>query len=109
MTVLGEPDLPPFQAVALEMSGSGMRLRSPRPVPYQAAVRIEAGDLLLLGEVVRIEGDVIALKLQHSLSSLSDLHRLNQALCWENRNASRTEWNPDVSGRALDESKQRRG
>jgi hypothetical protein len=75
--------------VAVDMSGSGMRIVSPQPVSYQAAVKVQAGDILLLGEVIRVQesdqGHVLALKLQHSLDSLSDLHRLNQALHWECR------------------------
>ena len=89
VTVLGEVDSPPFQAVAIDMSGTGMRILVPEPVPYQAAVKVQAGDLLLLGEVTRVEtsgvGHLLALKLQHSLTSLSDLQRLNQALHWEER------------------------
>jgi hypothetical protein len=84
VTVLGAPDSPPFQAAAVEMSGCGMRILSPLPVPYQAAVRVQAGDFLLLGEVVRSEscerGHMLAVKLQHSLNMLSDLHRLNDAI-----------------------------
>lgn len=84
VTVLGEPDSPPFVAKAIEMSGSGMRFLSPRPVKYQATVKVQTRDLLLLGEVIRIEGSplghVVALKLSHSLGSLSDLHHLNQEL-----------------------------
>lgn len=87
--MLGETESAPFQAVAVDMSGSGMRIVSPRAVPYQSAVKVQAGDLLLLGEVIRVQksdcGHVLALKLQHSLDSLSDLHRLNQALLWEDR------------------------
>ena len=74
ITVLGQPDSLPFQAVAVEMSGRGMRLVSPRPLPYQAAVTVEKGDLLLLGEVIRVDGEEIVLKLEHSLN------RLHQAL-----------------------------
>jgi c-di-GMP-binding flagellar brake protein YcgR len=89
LTLLGEADAKPIQAVALDMSGSGMRILSPVNVRYQAAVKIEAGDMMLLGEVIRVQassgGHMLALKLQHSLDSLSDLHRLNQALQWEER------------------------
>jgi c-di-GMP-binding flagellar brake protein YcgR len=89
LTVLGEADGRPFQAVAVEMSGSGMRILSPTAVPYQAAVKVEAGDVLLLGEVIRVQasdgGHMLAVKLRHSLDSLSDLHRLHQALQWESQ------------------------
>lgn len=84
ITVLGEPDSPPFQATAVDMSGTGMRFISAHPVKYQAAVKVQTHELLLLGEVIRIEvcdrGHVVALKLQHSLDLLAVLHRLNQAL-----------------------------
>jgi hypothetical protein len=84
VTVLGNPDSAPFQAVAEEMSGCGMRILSPLRVPYQAAVKVQAGGLLLLGEVIRVEdgerGHTLALKLQHSLSMLDDLYHLNDAI-----------------------------
>jgi hypothetical protein len=87
VTVLGETDSEPFQATALELSSNGMRLRSTCAVPYQAVVKVHSRDLLLLGEVIRVqaaEGGVVwALKLQHSLDSLGDLRRLNQSLRWE--------------------------
>jgi PilZ domain len=89
VTVLSEPERPPFRAVAVEVSGGGMRIVSSSPVPYQATVKIEAGDFLLLAEVIRVEvsddGTILGLKLQHSLGSLGDLNRLNQALRWEDR------------------------
>jgi PilZ domain len=84
VTVLGDPDWPSFRAVAVDMSGSGMRLLSPLPVPYQAAVKIEVEALLLLGEVIHIEhgaqGHTLGVKLQHSLAMFEDLYRLNDAL-----------------------------
>ena len=84
VTVLGDPDSPSFVATAIEMSGSGMRFLSPRPVKYQATVKVQTRDFLLLGEVIRIEasalGHAVALKLSHSLGSLSDLHHLNREL-----------------------------
>jgi hypothetical protein len=71
ITLLGEPDSPPFPVVAVDMSGSGMRILSQRPVPYQATVKVQVGDLLLLGEVIRVqvsdEGHMVALKFWHSL------------------------------------------
>ena len=89
VTVLSQPDRLPFQAMAIEISGSGMRILSPLPVAYQAAVKVELGDVLLLGEVIRVqasaEGNILALKLLHSLDAVGDLHRLNQALRWEDR------------------------
>jgi hypothetical protein len=84
MTVLGDPASAPFQAVAVEMSGSGMRIESLRAVSYQAAVKVRAGDLLLLGEVIRVQesqqGHTLTLKLQHSLDMAGDLVRLHEAI-----------------------------
>ena len=91
VTILGNPDSPPFQAVAVEMSGSGMRILSPIPVPYQTAVKIEVDALLLLGEVIRIEqgerGHMLALKLRHSLTMFDDLYHLNDAIRGESHRA----------------------
>jgi c-di-GMP-binding flagellar brake protein YcgR len=71
ITLLGELDSPPFSVVAVDMSGSGMRILSQRPVPYQAMVKVQVGDLLLLGEVIRVQvsdqGHMLALKFWHSL------------------------------------------
>lgn len=87
VTILDEPGARPFQATAVDISGTGMRILSPHPVKYQAAVQVQARDLLLLGEVIRVEaceqGILLALKLGHSLGSLDELHRLNLALRWE--------------------------
>ena len=84
VTVLGEADAAPFKAESIEMSGSGMSIFCSRAVPYQAAVKVQAGDLLLLGEVIRVQaadgGHMVALKLQHSLDLAGDLRRLHQAL-----------------------------
>jgi hypothetical protein len=95
VTVLGEAGALPFHAAAVEMSGSGMRLLSPVSVSYQAAVKVEAGDVLLLGEVIRVQasnrGFMLAVKLRHSLDSLNDLHRLHQALQWEAQAPDREE------------------
>jgi putative two-component system response regulator len=75
VTLLGEPDSPPFQAVAVDISDGGMRILSQRPVRYQAAVKVEMQDLLLLGEVIRTQvcdrGNMLALKLCRSLDPSS--------------------------------------
>jgi hypothetical protein len=93
ITLLGEPESSPFRATALDMSGGGMRILSPRQVAYQAAVKVQAGDLLLLGEVVRVQegegGYTLALKLQHSLDMAGDLHRLSVAIQMEDTKDSR--------------------
>jgi c-di-GMP-binding flagellar brake protein YcgR len=95
VTVLAEteaqPDSKPFEAIAVDISDGGMRLLSPFPVKYQAVVKVQTRDLLLLGEVIRSEvceqGTILAVKLEHSLDSLADLRRLNESLRWEDRPA----------------------
>jgi hypothetical protein len=93
VTILGTPESLPFQAVTVDISASGIRILTPLPVPYQAALKVQAGDLLLLGEVVRVEdcerGHMVAVKLQHSLEMCGDLHRLNHALRSEVRKIER--------------------
>lgn len=93
VTVLGTTDSPPFQAATVDISGSGMRILSPLPVPYQAALKVQVGDLLLLGEVVRVQdcerGHMVAVKLQHSLEMWGDLYRLNDALRVESQKIDR--------------------
>jgi hypothetical protein len=84
VTVLSDPDRLPFQAVAVECSGSGMRILSPEPVSYLAALKVEAHDLVLLGEVIRSQasarGHLLALELCHSLYTLSSLSAFQDAL-----------------------------
>jgi c-di-GMP-binding flagellar brake protein YcgR len=81
VTLLGQPDSTPFKAVAIDISDSGMRILSQHPVRYQAAVKVEVHDLLLLGEVIRVEasdrGNILALKLWRSLdpSSVRQMRR----------------------------------
>jgi hypothetical protein len=92
VSILGDLGQLPFHAVILDMSGSGMRILSPHPVAYQATVKVEAGDLLLLGEVIRVEvsslGSVLAVKILHSLDCLSDLRRLSHAVRLEGQEES---------------------
>lgn len=84
VTVLGQPDSEAFKGSALDLSGSGMRLLSPVSIPCGAPVKVEIGDFLLLGEVIRVQasagGHAIALKLMHSLDVTVDLYRLNDAI-----------------------------
>lgn len=39
----------------MDMSGSGLRLKMPHPIPCGAPVRVETGEMLMLAEVVRCE------------------------------------------------------
>jgi len=96
VTVLGGPEQPPIRACVKDISRSGLRLSSPLPIPCGAPVKVEGGDLLLLGEVCRmgpvgerLDEYTIGIKVSHSLASLADLERLNRALL--NTDASKKE------------------
>jgi len=75
---------PVFEACVLDVSGSGMRARTPGPIPCGALVRVDTKKLLMLGEVCRCEradgAYIVGIQLSHSLAALDDLERLNQAL-----------------------------
>ncbi len=72
------------EAQILDFSGRGLRLLADHPVAFGAAVKIEAEDELLLGEVRYCQpanGNYeLGLELQHSLHGLKELTRLNQRL-----------------------------
>ncbi|HLH38031.1 MAG TPA: PilZ domain-containing protein [Bryobacteraceae bacterium] len=71
-----------------DISGSGLLLVTSRPIPVDSPVRIEAQDILLLGEVCRCQDDGgqwrVAVQVRHSLSGLKKLERLNRALMGSN-------------------------
>ena len=68
----------------LDLSGRGMRLLLDRPLQCSAAIKVEAGDALVLGEVrysvPAPAGFEVGIELQHSLVGLTELARLNQKL-----------------------------
>ncbi len=74
-------------ALAVEVSGNGMRLILNRPVPIGAAVKVEPDDAMVLGEVCycqpRSGGFLIGLKLNQVLSNLDQLAKLNRRLLGE--------------------------
>ena len=74
-------------ALAVELSGSGMRLMLSRPVLIGAAVKVELDDSMILGEVCYCEphssGFLVGLKLNQVLSNLSELAKLNRRLLGE--------------------------
>jgi hypothetical protein len=55
--VLGMMPGPIMQARVCDISGSGMRLRTPLPVPCGTPIEIEAHEMLSLGSVCRCEPD----------------------------------------------------
>lgn len=69
------------------LSGRGMSLLLEGPVPVGTAVRVEIGDRLLLGEICHVReeanGFLTGLRLQHSLTSMTDLARLVAAIMGE--------------------------
>jgi hypothetical protein len=77
VTVLSDSGKPQYIGRCLDISGSGMCLSMPVHVPLNAALRIESGDWLLLGEVCRSMMDrgcfKIAVQLRHSLIGISEL------------------------------------
>lgn len=79
--MLGDPQAP---AVVVDMSGSGVRLKLPHPIPCGAAIKIETDDLLMLGEVIRCEPDgqtcTAGVLISQVLTQLSQLERMNRSL-----------------------------
>jgi hypothetical protein len=76
-----------MEAQVLDASGSGLRMRVPSMIPCGAAVKVDAQDMLMLGEVTRCEQEqgahVIGVHLSHSLAALAELQKLNRALLGE--------------------------
>lgn len=84
VTELGANRHHPMGGMIQDVSGDGMLIRLPRALPAEALVRVEASNMLLLGEVVRCETEGhefrAALTIRHSLQNLQDLENLNRAL-----------------------------
>jgi len=57
LTVLGMRPGPAFEACILDISGSGMRLRSKFPAPCGAPIQIEVNHSVAQGSVCRCEAD----------------------------------------------------
>jgi PilZ domain-containing protein len=85
--VLGPIAQPVMEAQVLDASGSGLRLRVPWVIPCGAPVKVDAQDMLMLGEVTRCEPDqgahIVGLHLSHSLEALAESQKLNRALLGE--------------------------
>jgi hypothetical protein len=94
VTVLGQ-GLPSVTASVVEISGRGLKLHSPVPIPVDAPVKVEAPELLVLGEVCFCqaagESYEIGMNVVHSLTNLSELERLGRALLDEQPATTRTE------------------
>jgi hypothetical protein len=57
LKVLGMKPGPVMRASVCDISGSGMRLRTPLPLPCGTPIEIEAHEMLTLGSVCRCEPD----------------------------------------------------
>jgi hypothetical protein len=83
LTVFGETDQL-ICATAIDLCGRGMKIAVEAPLPPNAAVKVEMGDALFLGEVCHCHrqggGYVVGLDLEHALTGLRDLVRLNERL-----------------------------
>ena len=103
LTVLSAKGNHVIEAYLLEISGSGLQLRLPKPVPCGAPVKIESGDTLMLGEVHRCGPEAgaytVGVQLSQELSSLTELERLNRALAGEAEEKVESDSEPRISGR----------
>jgi len=93
LTVLGSEEAS-GPAQAIEFSGHGLQLVLHRPIPVNAAVKVEGDDWMMLGEVCycRQEGIhfVAGLKIDQTLDNLQELAELNQNLLSTERKTERT-------------------
>ena len=89
VTVLGSTNgdamaNPPMEGQILEISGTGLRVRVHSAIPYDAPIRVDANDVMMLGEVTRCEPDddafIVGIQLSHSLAALPELQKLNETL-----------------------------
>ena len=92
LTVLGSNEgAGPAQVI--EISGHGLQLVVHRPVPINAAVKVDGDDWLMLGEVCycRQEGlqYVVGLQIDQSLHGLKKLAELNENLLSTERSTER--------------------
>src|SRR5579864_5921233 len=83
LTVLGN-DEASGPAQAIEFSGHGLQVVLHRPIPVNAAIKVEGDDWMMLGEVCycRQEGIhfVAGLKIDQTLDNLQELAKLNENL-----------------------------
>jgi len=87
LTVLDPREPFTLNAQVIDLSGSGMLVSVPSPIPCGAPVKVEGNDMLLLGEVCRCDAGRhqyrVALEIHHSLAALSELERMNRAILGE--------------------------
>jgi len=92
LTVLGDPEIRMLSTVR-DASGRGLGLLCPELIPPGAALKIEFGDTLFLGEAMYCEGIengyLVGVKLTQVLSGLAALSRMAEAFTAELQPASR--------------------
>ena len=80
--LLGAMPQPAISGVVKDVSNRGLCLDVPLPLPGGTLVRVETGDMLMLGEVCHCEPDgdryTAGVILKQSLSSLRELERVNR-------------------------------
>jgi hypothetical protein len=65
--VLGETGGGPYAARMLELSGKRLRVGAAAKIPGGAAVRVDWGGQLVLGQVLQSEPDGFWIEIQHTL------------------------------------------
>jgi PilZ domain len=69
VTALSLIGMPPISGRVLDMSGSGLQLRLPTPVPCGSSVKVESPHMTMLGEVSRCQDDgndfIVVLQILH--------------------------------------------
>ena len=65
--------MPPLAGLTMDMSGSGLRLRLPNPIPCGSPVKVETRQMVMLGEVNRCQYDsdsyIVSLMMLHTAPS----------------------------------------
>jgi hypothetical protein len=86
LILLGD-DAKVIAAHATQFSGSGLRLVLKQPVSRGTLVKVQGDDWLMLGEVCYCRKErlnfVVGLQLEHSLTGLEELEKLNRKLMGE--------------------------
>jgi hypothetical protein len=91
LMMLGAPGSHPVEACVTDMSGNGLQLRVPAPIPCDTLVKIDAENELILGKVCHCEPEKgafkgayrVGIELSAPLPSLMELELLNRGLIGE--------------------------
>jgi hypothetical protein len=87
LTVMGTRIKPMMEGCILNISDRGLRLRIPQPIPVGTVIKADAGQIRMLGEVLRcveVNGAYhVGVQLFNSLSGATEINRLNRQLLQE--------------------------